>query len=494
MAARRHRPPGALPPGRSRDQLLAEVRAGLDGLTEGTRLVVAVSGGTDSTALASLVDEARPDLAVTLVHVRHGLRDAAIDERDAACVAELSRLLGRELVVRDVTVVRTGQGLEGDARDARLAALREVAAGIGAGAIALGHHADDQAETVVLRLARGSGLDGLSAMAPVAGDLVRPLLAVRHADLVRHVEGEGLPHVHDPMNEDDRVRRVRARTEVLPALSRLAPDVVGALTRLADLVRDDAELLDASARVAVGRDVPVHRVGRVLLVPSAALSSTHPALARRVVRMALVELTGRRPSAASVARVLAAGSPGAPSAMTLPGPVELTVEDGLHVFEPVAAERPDAPGGRASWVATPVPLPRVGTAAWAPAGLVVTVARSSVGVQYPLTLEGPGTLPPAFVRERLAVRLDRIDGLVVRHRHEGDRIRLPGGTRVLGDVLAEAGVPRAVRSRWPVVAHADDARVVWVPGIAVDEDRRRAGDSEPAHVLSVAPRGRAPAG
>ena len=488
MPARRHRPPGALPPGRRRDELVAQVRSGLESLPEGARLVVAVSGGPDSAALASLVDEARPDLAVTLAHVRHGLRDAATDERDATCAAELARLLGRELVVREVVVVATGQGLEADARDARLAALRDVAVAVGARAIALGHHADDQAETVVLRLARGSGLDGLAAMAPVAGDLLRPLLAVRRADLLHHVEGEGLPHVHDPMNDDDRVRRVRARREVLPALERLAPDVVGALTRLADLVRDDAELLDASARVAVGRDVPVHRVGRVLLVPSAALASTHPALARRVVRMVLVELTGRRPSAASVARVLEAGTSGAPSAMTLPGPVELSVEDGLHVFEPVV------PLPSAASPATPVPVPRAGTAGWAPAGLVLTVARAALGVQLPLTLEGPGTWPPVFARDRLSLRLDAVEGLIVRHRHDGDRIRLAGGTRVLGDVLAEAGVPRAVRTRWPVVARADDARIVWVPGVAVDEERRRAGEEAPRHVLSVAPRARAVAG
>jgi tRNA(Ile)-lysidine synthase len=483
VPARRHRTPGALPPGRSRAELLAHVRSGLAVLGDGARLVVAVSGGPDSTALASLVDEARPDLALTIVHVRHGLRAAEVDARDADAVAELATLLGRELVVRPVTVVRTGQGLEGDARDARLAALREVAADVGASAIALGHHADDQAETVLLRLARGSGLDGLAAMAPIAGDLVRPLLAVRRADLVRHVAGEGLPHVHDPMNDDDGVRRVRVRREVLPALERIGPDVVGALTRLADLVRDDAELLDASARVAVGRDVPVHRVGRVLLVPSPALAATHPALARRVVRMALVELTGRRPSAATVARVLAAGEPGAPSAMTLPGPVALTVEDGHHVLAPVAPD--EAPA---------VALPRLGTVVWSPAGVAVTVGRGTAGLQLPLTLEGPGALPPALARERLQVRLAAVDGLVVRHRRPGDRVRLAGGSRPLGDVLADAGVPRAVRSRWPVVAVADGREVVWVPGVAVDVERHRAGEAASAFVVTVAPRRRGTGG
>lgn len=488
MSARRARPPGALPIGRSRGELLAVAAEGLAHLAHGSALVVAVSGGPDSTALASLVDEVRPDLALTLVHVRHGLRGRELDERDAAVAERLALTLGRPFVVRDVRVERTGEGLEAAARSARLAALRSVAADVGARAIALGHSADDQAETVLLRLARGSGLDGLAAMAPIAGDLVRPLLAVRRVDLARHVTGEGLETVADPMNEDREVRRVRVRQEVLPALARIGPDPVGALTRLADLARDDAELLDASARVAVGREVPVHRVGRALCVPSAALAAAHPALARRVVRLALVEATGRTPTATAVARVLEAAAGGA-RGMTLPGPVDVTVEHGLVVLAPrgVAAATPEADED--------LPLPAVGRLTWPAAGVDVTVARASAGVQLPLTLEGPGSLPPCLRRERLAVVLDGTDRLVLRARRPGDRVRTAVGLRELGDVLAEAGVPRAVRERWPVLAGTErPSDVVWVPGVVVDADRHRAGEAAPAVVVSVAPRRRRAAG
>jgi tRNA(Ile)-lysidine synthase len=405
------------------------------------------------------------------------MRDVTIDERDAAIVAVQASWLGRPLVVRTVEVVTRGEGPEAAARTARYAALREVAAELGARSILLAHHADDQAETLLLRLARGTGVTGLAGMAPRSGDLVRPLLRVRRDDLRAFVAAEGLPFVDDPMNDDLDVRRVRVRREVLPALGRIGPDPVGALARLADLAREDAGLLDASAAIAVERDVAVHRVGRIVMVESASLRATHPSLSGRVAQVLLAEMTGRSPQAATVARVVDASDG---TAMTLPGPIDLRVEDGWHVLAPRPSARHD-----------PVALTREGRVVWSPARLVVALTRSpdrgTSGLQLPLPFEPPTRLPPGVRRDRLLVRLAGAEDLVVRHRRDGDRIGTAGGTRRLGEVFGELRVPHAVREVWPVVARSDTSAVVWVPGLVVDEDARRAGRESPTHLVTVGP-------
>jgi tRNA(Ile)-lysidine synthase len=208
------------------------------GLRRGGTAVVAVSGGADSVALLHLVVAARPDLRVVVAHVRHGLRD---DAADAAAAAASARALGLPLVERRAAVA-AGAGPEDRARTARYAALREVAAEVAAAAVLVGHTMDDQAETVLLRLARGTGVAGLAAMdvvRAVHGTLVvRPLLGERRST-VRAV-AQGWPTIEDPTNADPDQRRARARHDAIPALARLHPaeaDVVPLLARLADLAR-----------------------------------------------------------------------------------------------------------------------------------------------------------------------------------------------------------------------------------------------------------------
>ena len=196
---------GPLPAGQSRAALLDEVVRVLAGIPADAALVVACSGGPDSSALAHLVAEARPDVHLHLVHVRHGLRDD--DRRDVEVVRTHAAWLDVPLAIVDVEVVPDGHGTEAAARDARYAALRTEAATSGAHAIAVGHTADDQAETVLFRLARGTGIDGLAAMDAVSGDLLRPLLRLRRDDVHRFVALEGLPHAEDPTNQDPAVRR-----------------------------------------------------------------------------------------------------------------------------------------------------------------------------------------------------------------------------------------------------------------------------------------------
>ncbi len=475
--------PGPLPAGQDRDAVVAEVRAVLAHLPEAVPACVALSGGPDSTALAYLAAEARPDLRLTLVHVRHGLRDDTLDRKVAARHAAW---LGLPLIEREVAVARAGSGLEAAARDARYQALREVARQIGARAILVGHTADDQAETVLLRLARGTGADGLAAMRPVSGDLVRPLLRLRRADVHRFVLLEGLPTAEDPTNVDPTIRRSLVRERLLPALEEVAPDPVGALGRAADLAHDEAEALDAWAAQLLARAM---RAGPVVALRDDDLTGVPPAIARRAVRRLLEELTGGPPpSAATVARILGL-APG--SSASLPGRIEATAAGGWRALAPV-----ELPAGRPRRIAVP------GYTPWPPAGLrlVATTPNDAApppdgeAGQISLALPGAWTppvpppdraaVPPGGRPERLHVLFPGgLGPLEVRHRQPGDRLRTPAGTRRLKELFIDAGVPRAARQVWPVVVDGD--RPVWVPGVAADDALLRAGRREPALLLVV---------
>jgi tRNA(Ile)-lysidine synthase len=464
--------PGALRPGRSRDELVAEVARVLAVLPAGADVLVACSGGPDSTALAFLTAEARTDLHLTLAYVAHGLRDAERDAAEAALVAEHAAWLGAVCVTLPVTVARTGDGLEADARSARYRALEVEVVRRGAAALLLGHHADDQAETLLLRLARGTGPDGLGGMAVVRGLRVRPLLRVRREDLARYCELEGLPSASDPMNADPDVRRVRIRQELLPALAHIGPDPVGALSRLAALAHDESIALELLARRAA-REVGVRSIGEVQLVPSAGLRGLPVGLARRLVRALLG--AGDAPRATDVERVLRA--PDGWRA-TLPGPTDVSVAGGWHVIVPSrAVPVAAAPIRLAVRAGDGLSAAASRRAHWAPTGwsiLATPVSEGGGAAQLPLVdLE---RLVPGLRPERLSVELAEDGPFLVRARRDGDRVRTPGGTRSVADVAAEAGVPRALRARIPLVVRASDDRVVWVPGLVVDEHLRAGGD------------------
>lgn len=256
-------------------------------------VVVAFSGGADSVALLALASEAGLDPVA--VHVDHGLRpDSARDAEEAAATA---RRLGARIVVVAVDV-DAGPNLEARAREARYAALEEARARAGASAVLTGHTMDDQAETVVLNLMRGSGSAGLAGMARRRGHVVRPLLGVRRAETIEICRRSGVEPFADPMNHDPSFRRVRVRHELIPALSAVAErDVVPILARQAGILRRESGLLD---RLAAGEAARLAAGDGTL--PAEGLVGVDPVLARRVVRG---WLGPPPPSEAEVERVLA---------------------------------------------------------------------------------------------------------------------------------------------------------------------------------------------
>ena len=251
-------------------------------------VVVALSGGADSLALAAATAfEARAaGIAVLSVTVDHGLQEDSA--RIAADAAAAATTLGIGARVRRVDVVATGEGPEADARAARYSALREVARAEGA-PVLLGHTLDDQAETVLLGLARGSGSGSLQGMAPVRTDddgttWIRPLLAVRRETTRAACAAGGLVPWDDPHNVDPRYARVRVRERVLPVLeAELGPGVAEALARTAEQLREDAEAFDEMIHETI-EDIVEHAEAGIS-VSVAALAANPAALRNRIIRL-----------------------------------------------------------------------------------------------------------------------------------------------------------------------------------------------------------------
>lgn len=241
--------------------------------------VVAVSGGADSLALAAVVGffVTRRDATARAVVVDHGLQAGSAEVATRA--ASQCEGLGLPATVRRVIVEDTASGPEDAARRARYRALREEAAGA---PILLAHTLDDQAETVLLGLGRGSGPRAISGMRPVNGDLRRPFLTLRRHETEHICTQYDLDWWVDPHNADPRFRRVRVRREVLPLLEDvLGGGVAEALARTADLVRTDADALDALAAEAAPVD------GGIDELPT--FAGLDPALRRRVWRMLAID-------------------------------------------------------------------------------------------------------------------------------------------------------------------------------------------------------------
>ena len=231
------------------------VRACLSDLTAGDLVLVACSGGADSLALAAAAAFTAPrlDLRAGGVTVDHGLQ-AGSAERAAKVAARLAELGLAPVSSVAVTVPRDGPGPEAAARQARYGALDRAAREHGAAAILLGHTLDDQAETVLLGLARGSGGRSLAGMPARRGHYRRPLLAVRRAATAAACAELGLEPWQDPHNADDRFARARVRHQALPALeAALGPGVTEALARTAGQLRADAECLDDLAFAESGQ-------------------------------------------------------------------------------------------------------------------------------------------------------------------------------------------------------------------------------------------------
>ena len=436
--------------------LLFAVRAAVVGdapIPAGARVLVAVSGGPDSVALLHALAELAPEHGwrLAICHVHHGLRPEADD--DARFVARLATDLGWPVSIERV-VVAGGAGVspEAAARAARYAALLRVARGVGADRIAVGHTADDQAETVLMRLFQGAGPRGLSGIPPCRGRLVRPLLRVERATVLGYLAARRLPWVEDATNRDPKFLRNRIRREVLPLLAaHVGPGLARALRRTGGAMRETVEALDAFVAPRLeGRLRPT--VGGFTL-DLAAMRGLPPGAAKALLRLA----------------VAAVAPPGPLRSGLRTGPLEAlwwlasAASSGARVRLPggLVAERIRGAVwiGRRPPAADPVALVVPGEVCLAGAGLVVTADI------IPPVAGRPAD--PAweawFDREALS------GAFAVRPRRLGERIVPFGGTGSVGvsRLLAAHRVPRLVRGTWPVLVNRTGTteEIVWVIGV-----------------------------
>jgi tRNA(Ile)-lysidine synthase len=376
----------------------------------GDRLLVAVSGGPDSTALLHGLRVVAPRLGLTLeaATVDHGLRPASADE--SALVVERCQALGvacQRLVV-DVRAARTAHvSWQDAARRVRLAALEQAAAAHGCAAVALGHTADDQAETILFRIVRGTGVAGLAGIPYRRGVLVRPLLDVRRSEVLAYLRRRRLPFLEDPSNADRRFARARVRHDWLPRLAGENRRVVEALLALAADAR----------RVAEGRPVVGGR-----------------GMSRR--------------AAATVARLAAEGT-GTRRVSVAGGEVEISY-------------------GAVTWTAPALAVPPAAVIEIATSGVYrLGTAKAAPAVEVRLEGAGPDGADATFDGEVIALPL------LLRSPRPGDRMRPRGGrgSRKLSDLFIDAKVPRPRRAATPVLAAADGT-VLFVPGLRPAEAGR----------------------
>jgi len=435
--------------------LLVAVRAAVSRhrlVRPGDRVLVAVSGGPDSVALLHALTLLRPEygLALHVCHVHHGLRPEA--DRDAQFVERLAARLGCPITVERVAVtLGSGRSPEQAARVARYAALARAARVFDASRIALGHTADDQAETVLMRVLQGAGPRGLAGMLVRRGLLVRPLLDVDRATVLAHLATHGLPSVEDATNRDPRFLRNRIRHELLPLLAAHAGPRIGqALRRVGRASREAVEALDALLRP---RAAGLLRPGPGgWAIDLAALRELPAGAVKVLLRIAILEVApagelraGLRSAHLTALCALLESPLGA--RVRLPG--GLVVERAREALWIVPRMAPPCRMSLSVPGETPVP------------GLRIMLLADAVP---------PSRGCPTDPAWEAWFDVDALPaGLEVRPRAPGDRIVPFGGDRPIrvSRLLAAAGTPRLARARWPILVarHHAGEEVLWVIGV-----------------------------
>lgn len=390
----------------------------------GDTVTVAVSGGADSTALLYALYLLREKLRITLkaVHVNHQLRGEESD-RDEIFIRDLCQRFEIGFTVCRCDVKPGKKGLEAAAREKRYDCFAEIP-----GKVATAHTADDNAETVLMRLTRGTGLKGLGGIAPVRGKIIRPLLDVTRQEVLDFLRENFLPHVEDSSNSADDFFRNRLRHHVMPLLKAENPQLALNLSAMALRLREDEAVLES-----------LTPAGDTLSV--AALRTLHPALRYRALERILKRHGVAEPEADHIAMLeRVVFSKRASARADLPGGISFGRSYDVLERLPTEKELEEMPlscPGR-------LELPRLG----------LTVACEPCGEEI-LTTDAFTVMPEGNV--------------VLRSRRSGDEIRLFGGTKSLKKIFIDRKIPAHRRDMIPVIA--DDRGILGVWGIGANLDR-----------------------
>ena len=448
-------------------------------LSPGDRVVVAVSGGPDSVCLllALLALATEYGLKLHIAHLDHRFRGSE-SAAEARFVDDLAKKLGLPATVegRDVPAYCAERGLsaQAGAREVRYRFLQEAAGAAGAQRIALGHTANDQAETLLMRLIRGAGASGLSAMPPVREAFIRPLIDSTRTEVLAYLDEIGQDFVTDPSNMKPVYTRNRVRQEVLPVLERFNPRIVEALAAAADVLRSEDAAME-SALVTVAERV-LRRDGDAVRIDRTAFNSLLPALQRRVLRKALASCVSDGPRALSwVQTEEAVGfmkEAQTGRSMELPGGLALTREyDNLII------------GPRRSEPAFCVQLAVPGTTEIPSLALTVVAAIRESPPRAEVDADQENYLWQAqFDYAKIA------SPLYLRNRRPGDWFcpaGMHGMRKKLQDFFVDEKVPRQGRAYAPLLATEQD--LVWIVGMRTDGRFLAGPGTQTMLVVSIRP-------
>ena len=434
----------------------------------GQHLLVAVSGGPDSVALLSLLHRLARSwrLMLTVVHCNYGLRGAESDG-DESFVHAFCQERQLPLVIHRPTLVKRQQrsSLQAAARDARYGFMKQLAQELGADGIAVGHTANDQAETLLMWMLRGAGMTGLAGMPYVREDrIIRPLLAASREEVVAYLDDEGLTYRRDSSNEKPLYHRNRIRKELLPVIMRLAPAAVRVLQRQADLLREDEHFLKGVTNNLV-RTLISHNPSGVQRVDRRAFIELPVALQRRLVRAILqtYDEEGRASSlrvVESVRHLLLKGKSG--SRLSLK-PALVILDQGSVRFSPGAGgdHIPQIDSEQGTEEALPLPVPSM---------VYWSRTDQQIHVQFMMrrAAEDMGRAPS---QELAWFDADRFsEPLLVRAWQAGDRffpVGMKGESKKLQDFFTDKKVDRHERGKVPLLVAPEG--ILWVIGVRQDE-------------------------
>lgn len=432
-------------------------------LPAGSAVLIALSGGGDSMALAACLQELAQERELTLfaAHYNHQLRgeEARRDEdfvRDWCQQQGIPLTIGRGDVAQEANA--QGRGVEETARDLRYAFLAQTAQTVGADRVATAHNADDNAETVLLHLVRGAGLDGLTGIPPVREPFIRPLLTTPRADIDAYLAQKEIPHVEDATNADPAFARNRLRREVMPVLRELNPAFSTTLAGNLEHLRQDRDLLHRMAKRVSDRASVED--GRVILAAQELAGLPKP-VAVRVVKQLLAKVDHHSVSGQSLAQILSLAG-GAATAATL------TLPDELY--------------------------------AWREYEALVLCPAANMPPAFSLTLlTGPGefalengwtilveeeTCPEFPAQEAFEWHIAADQAafpLILRPRQTGDQLRLPGRrTKTLKKWYIDEKIPRRQRELLPVLA--DESGLLAAAGLGPNAPRLAAPGQSALHI------------
>ena len=406
---------------------------------QGRHVLIALSGGPDSVALAVMLADVQEamHLRLSAAHLDHGIRPESADDAEwcAVLCSELHIPFFTARVDVPAEAARTGEGLETVARRLRRRWLEDLRKRLGADCIALAHHMDDQAETVLMHLARGTGPEGIGGMSAISGTLVRPLLGMRKRDLVQFLTDRGFTWREDATNALADTPRNALRLYGIPELEKSYPGFVPAAARYALSAGIESDYVAAQTSQWLKDNLFTGPYGRYLSLEQ----RPHPAILRRSIRA----ICGSDLSWAKLNAVAALADAARGSTEVSGGLIAEKGRRGLYFLRgnpPVESESP-----------------------------LLTDGITRLSDICEITARPIGAVPIRDEPMRQALDFDALQGAVLRTRRPGDRIRPLGcGDKLLSDFYTDRKLDRPLRDFTALIARG--RRVLWVCGLGISEE------------------------